>query len=116
MLANRSIPRSTVIPELAYPDLGKVVTGCAAPSASLLRLRIANHRAQWNVDDGVVVPSNRRQRMASVWKMRIVTASVPRRAGLDYGFHRLIIPTARGNIASKTLPHIAGPFLNPSRM
>ena len=33
MLPNRSIPRSTAIPELAYPDLGNSI-GFAALSAS----------------------------------------------------------------------------------
>jgi len=55
MLANRSIPRSTVIPELAYPDLGKAIDWLCHAFGFTLRLRIANHRAQLNVGDGAVV-------------------------------------------------------------
>src|SRR3954465_12156110 len=55
MLANRSIPRSTVIPELAYPDVAQAVTWLCDAFGFTLRLRIANHRAQLNVGDGAVV-------------------------------------------------------------
>jgi uncharacterized glyoxalase superfamily protein PhnB len=55
MLANRSCPRSTVIPELAYPDIGKAVDWLCAAFGFTLRIRIANHRAQVNVGDGAVV-------------------------------------------------------------
>jgi len=34
MLANRSMPRCTVIPELAYPDMSEGLTGSAMPLAS----------------------------------------------------------------------------------
>ena len=55
MLANRSIPRSTVIPELAYPDVGEAIDWLCDAFGFTLRLRIANHRAQLNVGDGAVV-------------------------------------------------------------
>jgi uncharacterized glyoxalase superfamily protein PhnB len=55
MLANRSIPISTVIPELAYPDIDEAVTRLCNGFGFTLRLRIANHRAQLNVGDGAVV-------------------------------------------------------------
>jgi uncharacterized glyoxalase superfamily protein PhnB len=55
MLPNRSIPRSTVIPELAYPDLDKAIDWLCGAFGFTLRLRIANHRAQLNVGDGAVV-------------------------------------------------------------
>jgi uncharacterized glyoxalase superfamily protein PhnB len=55
MLANRSIPRCTVIPELAYPDIGKAIEWLCDAFGFTLRLRIANHRAQLNVGDGAVV-------------------------------------------------------------
>ena len=55
MLANRSCPRSTVIPELAYPDIGKAIEWLCNAFGFTLRLRIANHRAQMNVGDGAVV-------------------------------------------------------------
>lgn len=52
MLDNRSIPRCTVIPELAYPDVGQAADWLCQVFGFTLRLRIANHRAQLNVGDG----------------------------------------------------------------
>jgi uncharacterized glyoxalase superfamily protein PhnB len=55
MLANRSIPRCTVIPELVYPDVGEATTWLCDIFGFNLRLAIANHRAQLNVGDGAVI-------------------------------------------------------------
>lgn len=55
MLVNRSIPRSTVIPELPYADIGGAIDWLCATFGFTLRLRIAEHRAQLNVGDGAVV-------------------------------------------------------------
>jgi len=55
MLANRSMPRCTVIPELAYPDIGEAIDWLCGAFGFTLRLRIADHRAQLNVGDGAVV-------------------------------------------------------------
>ncbi|HEV8579717.1 MAG TPA: VOC family protein [Thermoanaerobaculia bacterium] len=55
MLANRSIPRCTVIPELGYPDIGQAIDWLCDAFGFTLRLRIADHRAQLNVGDGAVV-------------------------------------------------------------
>jgi uncharacterized glyoxalase superfamily protein PhnB len=57
MLANRSMPRSTVIPALTYPDVGEAVQWLCDVFGFTLRLRIANHRAQLNVGDGAVIVS-----------------------------------------------------------
>jgi uncharacterized glyoxalase superfamily protein PhnB len=55
MLANRSIPQSTVLPELAYPDIGVAIEWLSAAFGFTLRLRIADHRAQMNVGNGAVI-------------------------------------------------------------
>ena len=55
MLANRSIPGCTVIPELAYPDVGQAIDWLGNAFGFTLRIRIANHRAQLNVGDGAIV-------------------------------------------------------------
>jgi uncharacterized glyoxalase superfamily protein PhnB len=55
MLVNRSIPRVTVIPELAYPDVGQAIDWLCDAFGFTLRLRIGDHRAQLNVEDGAVV-------------------------------------------------------------
>ncbi len=55
MRANRSIPRSTVIPELLYQDIGEAIDWLCRAFGFTLRLRIGSHRAQLNVGDGAVV-------------------------------------------------------------
>jgi len=55
LLANRSIPTCTVIPEIAYPDVAEAITWLCDTFGFTLRVRIANHRAQLNVGDGAVV-------------------------------------------------------------
>ena len=58
MLSNRSMPRCTVIPELAYADIGEAIDWLCDAFGFTLRLRIADHRAQLNVGDGAVVLTN----------------------------------------------------------
>ncbi|MBV9183766.1 MAG: VOC family protein [Acidobacteria bacterium] len=55
MLANRSIPRATVIPVLAYPDVIQAATWLCNAFGFSVRLRIGNHRVQLNVGDGAVI-------------------------------------------------------------
>jgi uncharacterized glyoxalase superfamily protein PhnB len=52
---NRSIPRCTVIPEIAYPDVDQASAWLCDAFGFTLRVRIGNHRAQLNVGDGAVV-------------------------------------------------------------
>jgi uncharacterized glyoxalase superfamily protein PhnB len=55
MIANRSIPSCTVIPQLAYPDVGQAADWLCDAFGFSIRLRIGNHRVQLNVGDGAVV-------------------------------------------------------------
>ena len=55
MIANRSIPRCTVIPELAYPDVAAATEWLCGAFGFTVRLRIADHRVQLNVGDRAVV-------------------------------------------------------------
>jgi uncharacterized glyoxalase superfamily protein PhnB len=55
MLSNRSMPRSTVIPELAYPSVGEAIDWLCNAFGFTLRVRIGDHRAQLNVGDGAIV-------------------------------------------------------------
>src|SRR5262245_57888232 len=55
MIANRSIPRCTVIPELAYADVTKASGWLCEAFGFTVRLRIAEHRVQLNVGEGAVV-------------------------------------------------------------
>ena len=55
MQQNRSIPRSTVIPQLPYPDVAAAAEWLCKAFGFTVRLRIANHRVQLNVGDGAIV-------------------------------------------------------------
>jgi uncharacterized glyoxalase superfamily protein PhnB len=55
MRPNRSMPSSTVIPELAYPDIVGAIAWLRDAFGFTLRIQIGNHRAQLNVGDGAVV-------------------------------------------------------------
>jgi len=55
MVNNRSMPECTVIPELAYPDVGVAASWLCDAFGFKVRLRIANHRIQMTVGDGALV-------------------------------------------------------------
>ena len=55
MLTNRSMPRSIVIPELAYPNVGNAIDWLCKAFGFTLRIRIADHRVQLNVGEGGAV-------------------------------------------------------------
>ena len=55
MLANRSMPRSTVIPQVGYPDIGEAIDWLCVTFGFTLRVRMGDHRAQLNVGDGALV-------------------------------------------------------------
>jgi uncharacterized glyoxalase superfamily protein PhnB len=56
MKSNRSIPTSTVIPVLIYPDVRKAVAWLSAAFGFFERVRIGeNHRAQLKFGDGAVI-------------------------------------------------------------
>jgi uncharacterized glyoxalase superfamily protein PhnB len=55
MLSNRSIPRATVIPVLAYPDVNQAAAWLCDAFGFSVRLRIGNHRVQLNVGEGAVI-------------------------------------------------------------
>jgi uncharacterized glyoxalase superfamily protein PhnB len=55
MISNRSMPRSTVLPELAYPDIGEAISRLCEAFGFTVRIHMGNHRAQLNVGDGAVI-------------------------------------------------------------
>jgi uncharacterized glyoxalase superfamily protein PhnB len=55
MLANRSMPPSTVIPQLPYDAVGPAADWLERAFGFNTRLRIADHRIQMNVGDGHIV-------------------------------------------------------------
>lgn len=52
---NRSIPSSTIIPELAYPDVTEAAVWLCQAFGFVERLRIGNHRIQLTFGDGALV-------------------------------------------------------------
>ncbi len=125
MLANRSIPRSTVIPELAYQDIGEAIDWLSRAFGFTLRLRIGNHRAQLNVGDGAVVLTERHlddgedspSRSSVLVRVEDVNRCHDRarqqgarilRPPADY-------PYGERNSPQKTSPGTAGRSPNPSR-
>lgn len=66
MLSNRSIPRASVIPVLAYPDVTKAAAWLCDAFGFNVRLRIGNHRVQLNVGDGAVTVREMREAEDSV--------------------------------------------------
>jgi uncharacterized glyoxalase superfamily protein PhnB len=74
MLSNRSIPRTIVIPELAYPDIGDAIDWLCKAFGFTLRIRIADHRAQLNVGDGgavVLIERNKDVALRSAVMVRV---------------------------------------------
>ena len=55
MLQNRSIPRATVIPVLAYPDAPQAAAWLCQAFGFTVRLRVDTHRVQLNVGEGGAV-------------------------------------------------------------
>jgi uncharacterized glyoxalase superfamily protein PhnB len=59
VIANRSVPASSVIPVLAYTDIAEAVEWLCAAFGFRVRLRIGTHRAQLLFGDGAVIVSER---------------------------------------------------------
>src|SRR6185503_5508413 len=55
MIRNRSVPRSTVIPVLAYDDPNVAADWLVRAFGFRVRLRIGGHRVQMTVGDGAVI-------------------------------------------------------------
>jgi len=49
------MPRSTVLPELAYPSISEAIDHLCETFGFTLRIRMGDHRAQLNVGDGAVI-------------------------------------------------------------
>lgn len=60
MLANRSMPSSTVIPVLVYDDVAEAIAWLCEAFGFTERWRAGSHRAQLAVGDGAVVVAERR--------------------------------------------------------
>ena len=65
MIENRSVPAATVIPALAYEDVGKASDWLCTAFGFRERLRIGAHRAQLVFGDGAVILMQRRVSVGS---------------------------------------------------
>jgi uncharacterized glyoxalase superfamily protein PhnB len=59
VLANRSVPSSTVIPELVYEDVERAVAWLCRAFGFSIRWQAGDHRAQLHVGGGAVVVRDR---------------------------------------------------------
>jgi uncharacterized glyoxalase superfamily protein PhnB len=59
VIANRSVPTASVIPELAYSDVAEASDWLCSAFGFSERLRIGNHRAQLVYRDGAVIAIER---------------------------------------------------------
>ena len=55
MISNRSVPESSVIPELPYPDVREAVEWLSRAFGFKERLQIGDHRAQLVFENGAVI-------------------------------------------------------------
>jgi uncharacterized glyoxalase superfamily protein PhnB len=60
MQSNRSIPRATVIPVLAYPDVIQAAQWLCEAFGFTIRLTVGKHRVQLNIGDGAVILREKR--------------------------------------------------------
>lgn len=96
MRHNRSMPRATVIPQLAYPDVTAAADWLCTTFGFTVRLRIANHRAQLNVGDGAIVVMEQRpgQRpFAHSLMIRVEDANAHHARSVQAGLRILSPPT-----------------------
>jgi uncharacterized glyoxalase superfamily protein PhnB len=64
VIANRSVPTSSVIPELAYRDVAEAAAWLCNAFGFTERLRIGNHRVQLVFGDGAMVVTELRDNTA----------------------------------------------------
>lgn len=95
MNANRSMPPATVIPELAYRDVGAAVEWLCTAFGFVERLRIAEHRAQLCFGDGAVIVVDLPAAVAPDWSHRPAHSVMVRVDNVDEHFARAVRAGAR---------------------
>lgn len=89
------MPRSTVLPELAYPNIGEAIDRLCEAFGFTLRIRIGDHRAQLNVGDGAVIliEANRNISLKTAVMVRVENADAHYQRARRCGVHILREPT-----------------------
>jgi uncharacterized glyoxalase superfamily protein PhnB len=72
MKSNRSMPASTVIPVLAYPNVSEAADWLCDAFGFTMRVRIADHRVQLNAGDGAVVVAQRQPLASGICAMWVM--------------------------------------------
>ena len=76
MIANRSVPSATVIPELPYDDVPAASDWICRAFGFKERLRIGDHRAQLVCGDGAVILTSRGAKGHGAVLMRVADADL----------------------------------------
>jgi uncharacterized glyoxalase superfamily protein PhnB len=95
VIANRSVPAASVIPELPYADVGDGSDWLCGAFGFGERLRIGNHRAQLVYDGGALIVTERGEADASRSSVlvRVADAAHHHEQAAAYGARILSPPT-----------------------
>jgi uncharacterized glyoxalase superfamily protein PhnB len=95
MLVNRSMPSSTVIPVLAYADVGEAIVWLGEAFGFTERWRAGNHRAQLAVGDGAIaVTEQRGDESVSSVMVRVEDVDAHHERAQEHGARIVQPPTA----------------------
>ena len=83
VIRNRSAPQSTVIPQVAYPDVRRAAAWLCDAFGFRVRLLIGNHRVQMHIGDGAMVVTEQKNAESS----KICETSVMVRVEDVYAHH-----------------------------
>jgi uncharacterized glyoxalase superfamily protein PhnB len=98
MRMNRSMPRCTVIPQLAYPDVVEAAAWLCEVFGFSVRIRMGDHRAQLNVGDGAIVLTKREGDAAG-------SSVMVRVKDIDRHYHRAVERGCKGTEPPKDFPY-----------
>jgi len=98
MRPNRSMPRCTVIPQLAYPDVVEAAAWLCDVFGFSVRIRMGDHRAQLNVGDGAIVLTKREGDAAG-------SSVMVRVKDIDRHYHRAVERGCKGTEPPKDFPY-----------
>ena len=98
MRPNRSMPRCTVIPQLAYPDVVEAAAWLCEVFGFSVRIRMGDHRAQLNVGDGAIVLTKRQGDAAA-------SSVMVRVKDIDRHYHHAVERGCKGAEPPKDFPY-----------
>lgn len=93
MISNRSVPSSSVIPELPYPDVAEAAEWLCRAFGFTERLVIGDHRAQLVFEDGAVIVTQRSDAARSSVLVRVSDADSHHEQAARSGARILSTPT-----------------------